>query len=101
MPHDDYGLPWPTDQAARGIGARATRERGLPSSSGSEFTGGQGVIGVRIPGFARRLAAAVAVIAATTTLGITSPAWAVEYPSWSDVLTARGNEQAKQAEITR
>ena len=30
-----------------------------------------------------------------------APAWAIDYPSWDDVLAAKGNEQAKAAEVTR
>jgi murein DD-endopeptidase MepM/ murein hydrolase activator NlpD len=44
-------------------------------------------------------AAALAVAAVVSS--VSAPAWAVDYPSWEDVQAAKGNEQAKQAEISR
>ena len=44
--------------------------------------------------------AVVAALALIGTLGITQPAAAAEYPSWSDVENARSNEASKQTQIT-
>ena len=52
----------------------------------------------------RVLAAAVIIaLAGTATIAgqADDRAWAVDYPSWSDVQAARGNEAAKQAEVAR
>ena len=51
-----------------------------------------------------RLTAIVAILGLTLTgsvVGQPKTAWAADYPSWSDVLAARGNVQAKEAEVTR
>ncbi|WP_286278588.1 peptidoglycan DD-metalloendopeptidase family protein [Naasia aerilata] len=43
----------------------------------------------------------MALVVAAVLVGTTSPAWAVDYPSWDDVQNAKNNETAKQAEIVR
>lgn len=48
----------------------------------------------------RRLLAALLAILAIVSL-TSSPAWAVDYPSWDDVQNAKKNEKAKTAEISR
>lgn len=50
----------------------------------------------------RRAGARVALVAVTvlSLLGIAATADAAEYPSWSDVKTARSSEAGKQAQVT-
>jgi peptidoglycan DL-endopeptidase CwlO len=48
----------------------------------------------------RPLGAIVFVIAASVVIGgVSAPAWATDYPTWSDVENAKKNEKAKQAQI--
>ena len=47
------------------------------------------------------IVAILAVAATGTIVGQPKAAWAVDYPSWSDVLAARGNVNAKEGEVTR
>jgi peptidoglycan DL-endopeptidase CwlO len=48
----------------------------------------------------RPLGAIVFVIAASLVIGgVGAPAWATDYPTWSDVENAKKNEKAKQAQI--
>lgn len=47
------------------------------------------------------IVATLAVAVTGTIVGQPRSAWAVDYPSWNDVLAARGNVAAKEAEVTR
>ena len=68
------------------------------------LTGHQHRIAERLGIRARVLVAIVAILAVAVTgsiVGQPKAAWAVDYPSWNDVLAARGNVQAKEGEVTR
>jgi len=58
----------------------------------------------RRPAVRRRAVAVLSALALVAGLGLASspaaPAWAATYPSWDDVQAARGNQAAKEAEIT-
>ena len=58
-----------------------------------------------VQGRLRRLLAALAIVtmvaSGAVVAGQASPAWAADYPSWSDVQNARNSEAAKQAQIAK
>lgn len=59
------------------------------------------MIGVRAIRRPMRLLVAGIAMLAIAVLGVSSPAWAADFPSWQDVENAKKNEASKQTEIAR